>query len=1078
MGAIYEAEDLRLHERVAVKVVRPELLGDPVVVERFKREIQLSRKVTHTNVCRIFDLGTHRDEAAGREVTFLTMELLRGKTLQERIQERGRMSPDEALPLICQMAAALDAAHRVGVIHRDLKTANVLVVPGMDGERAVVTDFGLALPEFGGVELSASGQVVGTAAYMSPEQAQGLPATAKSDIYSLGVVIFEMVTGSWPHAGETAFSLLAKRLTEPAASPRTLAPELPERWEKAILQCLEKMPEDRFASPSEVADSLSDGTPFEKVWFSSPVTRSGRRPRAVVRKRSWPGARPLGLLAGLAAIVLVIQVGGDRGPAQEKAGDRPVSIRPAVAVLSFRDLSKRPETAWLSTALAESMTTELSAGDSLRLVRTETVHQMETDLDLGGAETFGLETLGKIRRSLGSDFVVTGTYIALGEKAGDALRVDVRLQDTGTGETVATVTANETEAAFLALVTGVGEQLRRKLGAEHGTAAEAEGVRASLPEDPEAARLHAEGLNCLRRFDFVGARSLLSRCIARAPRHAPAHAALADAHLGLGWEARAAVEAQKAVELSAGLSRASRLEFEARSYELAGKWAKATDAYSALFRFYPDDSELGLRLVRAQLGAGQVPQARETIATIRKLPPLLSGDPRIDLAEASVADRLGDFDRALQLASDAARKAEDRGARLLGAQAALTRGRALMETGKPAEARDVVLQARSVFMAAEDLGGVAGALRLLWTINYRLGNLEETLELAEAMLPLVRRLENRNAEAVALSGIGGCYHMRGDLRKGREYYEKVLSLARDTENRYGVAASLNNLAEIDYRLGDLARARSGFEEALGILREQENKAFAASTLAMLATIRLATGDLGKARRDAEESLSISRSGGVVNAQNEALSVLGQVARAEGWLSQAREYQQEALSRRHKAAETVAAAETTLDLAILSLDEGKAADAESLARKALPALEEGVGTHSQAQPRVILAEALLALGRAREAKEEIAKAVALANGNGAKPGILSATITGARVSAALGQEETALRVLAAARDEAKREGLVVLQLEADLTLGLLQLRRKGPSASASARAHLQAVEEAARGRGLGLLARRAAEAARS
>ena len=182
MGEVYEAFDLALRERVALKVVRPALAGDRGVMERFQREIQLSRRVTHPNVCRVFDLGRHRD--GRRDVTFLTMELLDGETLETRIRRGGRLRAEEALPLVRQMAAALDAAHGAGVVHRDFKPANVMLVPAREGgTRVVVTDFGLARsldPGGEAVVVSSGSFAVGTAAYMAPEQAGGSEATRAS----------------------------------------------------------------------------------------------------------------------------------------------------------------------------------------------------------------------------------------------------------------------------------------------------------------------------------------------------------------------------------------------------------------------------------------------------------------------------------------------------------------------------------------------------------------------------------------------------------------------------------------------------------------------------------------------------------------------------------------------------------------------------------------------------------------------------------------------------------------------------------------------------------------------------------
>jgi eukaryotic-like serine/threonine-protein kinase len=259
MGEVYEAEHLDLRERVALKVVRGDVAADPRAMERFRREIQLARKVTHPHVCRIFDLERHA--TAGGELTFVTMEFLAGQTLEEWLRTKGRMPTWQALPIVAQVADALAAAHRAGVVHRDLKPGNVMLVPAPEtpeGLRAVVTDFGMARADDGRSVLATAetGLVPGTAAYMAPEQAEGHEATAASDIYSLGLVMYEMVTGQRPHAGTTAISMLLRRLREPAPTPRLHVPDLDPRWTAAILRCLERDPADRFTAAMEVVKAL------------------------------------------------------------------------------------------------------------------------------------------------------------------------------------------------------------------------------------------------------------------------------------------------------------------------------------------------------------------------------------------------------------------------------------------------------------------------------------------------------------------------------------------------------------------------------------------------------------------------------------------------------------------------------------------------------------------------------------------------------------------------------------------------------------------------------------------------------
>ncbi|NTV80297.1 MAG: serine/threonine protein kinase, partial [Candidatus Aminicenantes bacterium] len=222
MGEVYEAEDLELRESVALKTVRAEIAADSRALERFKTEVHLARKVTHPSACRIFDVFHHRDESAGPggpDVTFLSMELLRGETLASRLARAGRLAPGEALPLVEQMAGALEAAHRAGVIHRDFKSANVMLTPRGTGSaeiRAVVTDFGLArrnpVVDASVASETLTGAVAGTPAYMAPEQIEGGPITAATDIYALGVVMYEMLTGKQPFEGDTPVAGMVKRL--------------------------------------------------------------------------------------------------------------------------------------------------------------------------------------------------------------------------------------------------------------------------------------------------------------------------------------------------------------------------------------------------------------------------------------------------------------------------------------------------------------------------------------------------------------------------------------------------------------------------------------------------------------------------------------------------------------------------------------------------------------------------------------------------------------------------------------------------------------------------------------------------
>ena len=263
MGQVYEARDLELGEAIALKILHPEAARRPRLADRFRREAALARRVTHPNVCRVYDFRRHYPEVhAGpsEPFMFLVMELLAGETLASYVRETGPMSPEEILPWVRQLADGLDAAHSEGVVHRDFKGANVILHRSAAGQRAVITDFGLAsgpsAPETVGPTITDRSLLVGSPWYMAPEQVLGEKAGPEADIYALGVVIYEMLTGNTPFDGKTPIEVAARRLSHRPPSPRWRSPNLPLAWESAVMRCLELRAEDRFSSAGDLVEAL------------------------------------------------------------------------------------------------------------------------------------------------------------------------------------------------------------------------------------------------------------------------------------------------------------------------------------------------------------------------------------------------------------------------------------------------------------------------------------------------------------------------------------------------------------------------------------------------------------------------------------------------------------------------------------------------------------------------------------------------------------------------------------------------------------------------------------------------------
>jgi serine/threonine-protein kinase len=252
MGVVYRATDRQLDEVVALKVLRSEVLvEDPTLVERFKQEIRLARRITHRHVLRTHDFG----EADG--VPYISMEYLEGVTLKELVARKGALPAGVALRIAKQICQGLEAAHRQGVVHRDIKPQNMLILP--ESGEVKIMDFGIARVSTvdGASGLTTAGTVLGTPDYMPPEQAQGGTADFRSDLYSLGVVLFEMFTGRLPFPGDTALGVIMSHIQKPAPRPRHLNPALSPEIEALVLRCLEKDPANRYARADDLLSALN-----------------------------------------------------------------------------------------------------------------------------------------------------------------------------------------------------------------------------------------------------------------------------------------------------------------------------------------------------------------------------------------------------------------------------------------------------------------------------------------------------------------------------------------------------------------------------------------------------------------------------------------------------------------------------------------------------------------------------------------------------------------------------------------------------------------------------------------------------
>jgi tetratricopeptide (TPR) repeat protein len=790
MGAVYLARDHGLGRDVALKVVAAHLADDPGVTARFVREIQLSSLVTHPNVLRVYDLG----EADG--LRFLTMQYVEGETLADLLKRERPLPVPRCVAIFRQVCEGLLAAHERKVLHRDLKPQNVL----LDREgRVFLTDFGLATSSALST-MTRAGAIMGTPQYMSPEQVKGEPLDERSDVFSLGVMLYEMLAGKAPYSGDTLFELMMSRTRAPPRPARAVNPAVPPQLQRLIDRCLAIDPALRYGSVREVLRDLDQG----RVRFPlrSVARRHGRRAAAV---------------AGAAALAVAGWAGyrawSGRAPAEGRAE---LADAPMVGVVPFANRTEDRALDWVGEGIARLVADGLSASRHLRVASPQRL------ADLRGAEDAA--ALLQAAAGGGLQFVVTGEVLA---RPG-GFTVASRLTDVRSGKEVA---SGSVDAASRADVVGAAREL--SLAVRRGLRVPlAEGVDHLAADfatrNFEAYEAYVLGLRDMAAYRYRDAERRLREALRLAPDFTMARFRLANVLSASGRVEDAAREIRRAAGEASRLSdREARYVRAAEPY-LAGRFDEAARQYEEMIARYPYEIEARLFLAKVHEDRGDWPQV---IAQGRAMAQI---DPRSPSTHAMLGwgylgmkdynQAIGEFRRYAEL--DPANP----NARHLLADAYRAQGvlDLAAEEYRAALRMDAGFHFATVALAQVEVlrGSYAEAERLLAPLAAREGELPRFRIDASLDLASVLRAQGR-------------------FREAARTLERAEGLLRQEKVREAMALAVRALCALE--LGDLAGAEALARTAV----ERSPGAVATRYLHAAALVQLRQGRLAGARATAD-----------------------------------------------------------------------------------------------------------------------------------------------------------------------------------------------------------------------------------
>lgn len=834
MGAVYKAQDRELDRPVALKLIRPELAASAAMLARFKQELLLSRQVTHKNVIRIYDLG----DADGAK--FITMEYVDGRDLRSLIQEKKKFSPEEAIEVMQQVCQALEAAHSVGVIHRDLKPQNIMQE---STGRILVMDFGLART-MEGDGMTQVGALVGTMEYMSPEQALGKQLDQRSDLFTAGLILYELLTGKMPFHAESALASLIKRTQERAIPVSDLDRTIPGALSGVVSKCLETDPNLRYQSATEMLRDLDS-------W-------QGKRAAATLAfhpdVKPWGQTIPWPLLTGIITVLILAIVGYVfRAKLFSSAGKAGPAL--SMAVMPFQNASGDQSWDWLGPSLADMLSTDVGQSAHLRSVPSDRVQQVFHDLRIASNSAVDSSTLNRVAEFTNADTLVWGQYT----KLGDQIRIDATLQDRKHNRTVRLKSEAADQKDLSAAVDRLAGMIRENLALSSDLVKELQAQSFKPTSNSvDALRDYNEGLQLLRQGNNLEAQKRLQRATGEDPQFAVAFSRLGEAFSALGYDTEAEQASRHAVELSQNLPLAQRYFIEASLARVTKDNQKAIAAYGNLEKSFPDNQDVLFALGSLNEDAGSLDKARSYYAKVlqadgKNLDTLLAMG-RVEIKSGNPQQGLDPLDRARHLAIDLDNQEQQ--ALILQAT-----GIAYKLMNKPAEALRNYQDSMSINQRLGQKRGVAASLEEIAQVQLMLGKPDAALSAYNQALKIRQEIGAKKEAGDTLIDLGAFYMERGQFDQALQAFKESLQIQRDAGDQTYQGLCLNNIASAYAQKGENEDALTYLQQALQIREKLNVPGDIAETLQNLGSVYAALGQYDQAMTAYMRGLDLYRKSG-------------------------------------------------------------------------------------------------------------------------------------------------------------------------------------------------------------------------